>query len=382
MILYNTAWFFEIPIVQAVSFAEKSMKKEKHRKFVRLKNGKRISKTFDRLTDAKHWLSHMNVEKKKNDLFGFDTPMKIKFKDLASDWFSIKKNTIELKSAYEYEAILNKHILPEFKDSYLTDLRKIDAEKFVISLVKKNLSSSRIKKIYVLLKGLITYALNHNYIVRDPFLGVTLPKIKEKKRDYLETSEVQALLDSAFLNDQVTFGIILLTVNLGLRLGEALGLHWDQIDFSRKRIYLRRSATRFGIQEFTKHGKHRTVFMNDTVFDFLKELHIKQPFQKFVFNDSGVAIDYEHFKQRRFDKIVAAAGLRRIKFHSLRHTFASHFVMSGGRIQELQPLLGHNDIKTTMIYAHVSESHLEKLASVVEFGKQQKNALDKIEKAK
>ena len=84
-------------------------------------------------------------------------------------------------------------------------------------------------------------------------------------------------------------------------------------------------------------------------------------------------LDYEHFKQRRFDPVVKKSGLRDITFHSLRHTFASHFVMGGGRIQELQPLLGHSDIKTTMIYAHLSENHLETLASVVEFGKHQRN---------
>ncbi|MGZ3690528.1 MAG: tyrosine-type recombinase/integrase, partial [Pseudobdellovibrio sp.] len=91
--------------------------------------------------------------------------------------------------------------------------------------------------------------------------------------------------------------------------------------------------------------------------------------QTYVFNENGQPLSYEHFKQRQFDKVVAGSGLRKIKFHSLRHTYASHFVMSGGKIQELQLLLGHSKIETTMIYAQVSESHLEKLASVVEFGK-------------
>ncbi len=347
------------------------MKNKKIRKFVRLNNGKQISKTFDRLTDAKNWLALQNAEKKRNALYGIDAPKKIRFKNLVVDWFSLKKKSIEQRSGYEYGAILKKHILPEFGERYLTDLRKIDAEKFIVKLADLKLSASRIEKIYVLLKGIVTYALHHNYITRDPFLGVKTPKIKDQKRDYLEKSEVAQLLKTAFEIDKITYGAILIAVNMGLRLSEVIGLHWDQADFGRKRLYVNKKATRFGIQEYAKHGKHRLVFMSDTVYQYLKELQLKQPFQKFVFNENGLPLDYEHFKVRRFDKVVKQAGLRKITFHALRHTYASHFVMSGGRIQELQPLLGHSDIKTTMVYAHLSESHLESLASVVEFGKYQ-----------
>mgnify|MGYP001608405821 CR=1 FL=1 len=308
--LYNSAWFFEKPIVQAVSNNGDNMKKTKIRKFVRLNNGKQISKTFDRLTDAKQWLALMNAEKKRNSLYGIDAPEKIRFKNLVIDWFSLKRKSIELRSGYEYDAILKKHILPEFGERYLTDLRKIDAEKFIVKLADLKLSASRVEKIYVLLKGIITYALHHNYIARDPFLGVKTPKIKDQKRDYLEKHEVNQLLKAALEVDKITYGTILITVNMGLRLSEVIGLHWDQIDFARKRIYVNKKATRFGIQEYAKHGKHRTVFMSDTVYNYLKELQLKQPFQKFVFNENGTPLDYEHFKQRRFDKVVAQRILR------------------------------------------------------------------------
>lgn len=359
------------PIVQAVSTIGDKMKNKKIRKFVRLSNGKQSSKTFERLTDANRWLALQNAEKKRNEIYGIDAPKKIKFKNLVTDWFNLKAKSVEQRSGYEYSAILKKHILPTFGEYFLTDLRKIDAEKFIVELAELKLSASRIKKIYVLLKGIITYALHHNYIVRDPFLGVKTPKIKDQKRDYLEKIEVDQLLNTAFKTDRTIYGVILIAVNLGLRLSEVIGLHWDQIDFERKRLYVNKKATRYGIQDYAKHGKHRTVYLSQTVYNYLKELQLRNPFQKFVFNENGIPLDYEHFKARSFDKVVTQAGLRKITFHSLRHTYASHFVMSGGNIQELQPLLGHADIKTTLIYAHLSENHLESLASVVEFGKNQ-----------
>lgn len=359
------------PIVRAVSNNGDNMKNKKIRKFIRLPNGKKISKTFDRLTDAKNWHSLAMAEKKRNAIYGTEMPLKKKLKDVVGDWFKLKEKTIEERSLYEYNAILSKHILPEFGERYLTELRKIDAERFIVKLADTGLSNSRIEKIYILLKGIITYALHHQFLMRDPFIGIKLPKIKDKQRDFLEKEDVNRLLEYALKNDRAVYGVVLITLNTGLRLGEVIGLHWSQIDFQRRRINVTKKATRFGIQEYAKHGKHRTVFMSDTVFNYLKNLQIQQPFQTLVFNDDGVPLSYEHFKQRRFDKIVEQAGLRKIRFHTLRHTYASHFVMSGGRIQELQPLLGHSDIKTTMIYAHISESHLEKLASVVEFGKNQ-----------
>jgi len=61
------------------------------------------------------------------------------------------------------------------------------------------------------------------------------------------------------------------------------------------------------------------------------------------------------------------AGVRQIRFHSLRHTFASHFVMRGGSIYDLKELLGHSRIETTMRYAHLSKDHLKSKASIVTF---------------
>ena len=71
---------------------------------------------------------------------------------------------------------------------------------------------------------------------------------------------------------------------------------------------------------------------------------------------------------------IAISGLKGIRIHDLRHTFASHFVMNGGGITELQSILDHSNIKTTLRYAHLAPEHLERQAEVVSFGVEDEKA--------
>ena len=76
----------------------------------------------------------------------------------------------------------------------------------------------------------------------------------------------------------------------------------------------------------------------------------------------------DHYSGRNFKRACERAGVRSLKFHDLRHTFASHFMMRGGNLFDLKELLGHSDIKTTMIYAHLSPNHLKEASRIVNFG--------------
>lgn len=89
---------------------------------------------------------------------------------------------------------------------------------------------------------------------------------------------------------------------------------------------------------------------------------------KFVFAiEDGSPFSYEHLTERIFKSHVKASGCSQIRFHDLRHTFASHFMMNGGNIYTLQHLLGFSDIKTTMIYAHLDKKFLADASNVVKF---------------
>lgn len=91
--------------------------------------------------------------------------------------------------------------------------------------------------------------------------------------------------------------------------------------------------------------------------------------KQFVFaTKDGLSLDYNHLSRKYFKKAQKDAGIaNRIRFHDLRHTYASQFMMSGGDIFTLQRLLGHKSLDMTMKYAHLSPSYLDKAANIVCF---------------
>lgn len=146
--------------------------------------------------------------------------------------------------------------------------------------------------------------------------------------------------------------IIILAINSGMRRGEIFNLKWRDIDFNQDIIYLLK----------TKSGEKRMIPMNE----FLKNTLIsvrKHPNSSFVFNNrSG-----EPFKgiRTQFSTVLRRAGIKRIKFHDLCYTFASQLVMSGVDLNTVRELLGHADLKTTLIYAHLSQDHKKRAVDVL-----------------
>jgi len=126
-------------------------------------------------------------------------------------------------------------------------------------------------------------------------------------------------------------------------------------------IIVRRSfSTKTGkLKEYTKSKKIRRVPMNDRVFAIMKKRFFL-PMTARVFD-----CDFQHFVQRWFKPAQLKAGVRAISFHDLRHTFASLLAMAGVSVFDIQKLMGHSDIKTTMRYMHLAPEHLNGITDVL-----------------
>ena len=143
-----------------------------------------------------------------------------------------------------------------------------------------------------------------------------------------------------------------------------MGLQWGDVDFNGKFIVVRRCFTR-GRVELTKTGKQRRVDMSDALIevlsahrkrlreDWLKEG--KNQIPEWVFpNQEGNPLEYYNLKHRHFDKCLQKAGLRRIRFHDLRHTFASLLIQNGESLAYIKDQLGQSSIKMTVdVYGHI-----------------------------
>jgi integrase len=182
----------------------------------------------------------------------------------------------------------------------------------------------------------------------DAVPDIDMPKKPEGRTRYLDENEIARLLDAcAYSRNPYLAAIVTVALNTGMRKAEILGLEWERVDLSTSRITLYR----------TKSGKPRGVPLNGAVYDALVALEpdaARRQGRVFARRDGGA------WGQVRtaFATALKRGGIEAFRFHDLRHTAASHMVMRGASLKDVQEVLGHADFKMTLRYAHLSPAHL------------------------
>ena len=159
--------------------------------------------------------------------------------------------------------------------------------------------------------------------------------------------------------------VILGAATTGLRQSELLGLRWKHVDMRAQRIRVRNAWVR---SEHSGEGKsdlstRRSVPMTDRLATELKKWRLRTVFSDgedlvFAHPELGVPLDRTQVT-RRFQAACEQAGVRKIRFQDLRHTFATTLAAAGVPLRTIQEYLGHADLKTTQIYAHYAPSARE-----------------------
>ena len=179
----------------------------------------------------------------------------------------------------------------------------------------------------------------------NPVKGVKFLPEKRRLR-FLMPDEIRILLEACSEDFRM---IVITALNTGMRRGEILGLKWDDVDFDRRQLLIRDS----------KNGESRTVELNDLLTRELQLYRDQQrPRPAHVF--TGVTGNSLTTIQNTFMRTRERAGLPDLRFHDLRHTFASHLVMNGIDLTTVKELLGHKSIQMTLRYAHLSQPHKKK----------------------
>ncbi|MEW5922780.1 MAG: tyrosine-type recombinase/integrase [Candidatus Zixiibacteriota bacterium] len=213
------------------------------------------------------------------------------------------------------------------------------------------------------LKTIFNVAIKWGYLKANPTKGIKkLKVIDSKPLKFLSVEECQKFLNAC---PPDLYPIYFTFLNTGMRKAELENLEWDDIDFKRKKIKIRR-------KEFwqPKTGE-REIPINQQLFDLLQNLKAdndKTIQSNFVFPDRTTGRQIKTRLRERLIKIAKEAGIDGLtKLHTLRHTFASHLVMNGVDLPTVKKLMGHFDIQTTMIYAHLAPDHLEKAVDSLSF---------------
>lgn len=258
-----------------------------------------------------------------------------------------KRSEVRTKSM-----ILRLHLNPFFGAMRLDEPQVVDFDKYVAAKLADGYSKKYVKNHLILLQCLYTKAVEWGRIAKAP----KFPKIKAPKPpfDFLSFKEADELLDAA----QAWRPRILVAVRAGLRQGEMLALQWDHLNFETEMMQVSQGFS-CGAIETTKGDKVRNVPMGQQVLDELrplkKEHHGTWVFPaEMTFPGAGPRMLTAWECHRALHRVCDRAKIRRIGWHTLRHTFASHLVMRGVPLPVVKELLGHASIEMTMRYAHLS----------------------------
>jgi integrase len=333
-------------------------------------NGRTIkSPVFRRKTDCKQWLADQRSKRTETALYGDSFKLhEIKlFSEYCHEWILSRKAIgLSNSSIRNYESQLRVHLIPALGKKDLKAISKKDLEAIQARLTESH-NPKGTNLIMGVLRSIFKDAQKDNYILRNPIEG--LKKIPESSgvEDFWTKSEIDQFLKASYQDKLYDF--ILIALNTGMRKGEIAGLKWDRVDFALDQITVSRTRDKFELKDTTKTKLKRIIPMNQIVRMTLLKLFQSRIGSEFVFvnrDDSPISI---HHTYRDFAIAQEKAGIaNQIRFHDLRHTFASQFMMNGGNIFDLQKILGHTDIKMTLRYAHFSPDHLQKAFKGFELG--------------
>lgn len=322
----------------------------------------------------------------------YTPPGKLTVADLLNQFLQgYAKTKCSQKTQDGYQMIAERHLIPALGHTLLKQLTPQAIQAYYGQACEK-LSARTVHKHHRLLKQSLKYGVRQGYLGRNPCDLVDTPSWKPRPMRTLTPEELEGLLEVASSNR--FYPVIYTAVSTGLRQAELLGLRWRDIDLDLQSISVCQVLYKHrGICEFkepkTSHSKRR-VSMTAKLADYLSEykgereslsLHLGRllkPDDLVFSNGEGKPID-PYVLSHNFARIVKQVGLRNMRFHDLRHTFASLMLLMGAKPKVISEALGHSSVAFTMdTYSHIIEGmQSEAMALLDEVLPRGKNGIEK-----
>lgn len=282
----------------------------------------------------------------------------INFNDFSKQWFNVYVQSNNKKSEIiQKESILRNHLKPFFGRKELIQINSLDIEKYKSDKIKDGLKNKTINNQLTVLAKCLKIAEEWGLLEKIP--KIKKLKVQPQKFDFLTEEECKLLLDNS---DGIFKEMIFFAIKTGLRFGELIAIDWNDVNLSEQLLTVRRSIV-LGEMGSTKSNKIRYIPLTNEICQTLIQ-RVKK--SGYVFSDKLGG----HLKQHRccdnLYSLCKRIGLRKIGWHTFRHTFASHLVQNGVSIKAVQELLGHSDIVTTMRYSHLGPSTLREAVKTLE----------------
>jgi len=300
---------------------------------------------------AEVWLQDVLAQARRGTLPGMHKTG-VTFAEAAEEWMRFIEQDRGRKpsTVKNYRNVLKSRLLPAFSDRPLESITTQDIEDWRKSL--DGLSNRSKNKLLIQMHGIFRRAQQVYGLEANPLTRIEKHPLRPSGDiEVFSPEEVLALVRAAV--SEADAAIFLTAAFTGLRLGELLALRWREVDFIGATIRVRASYA-LGVLTTPKSGKVRAVPMAPDVARVLSRLGQREHWVEegdLVFaGAAGGYLDGSALR-RRYKAALAAAGLRSLRFHDLRHTFGTRMIAKAD-VRRVQEWMGHADIQTTMKYLH------------------------------
>lgn len=286
----------------------------------------------------------------------------MKISEIIKLWENDKKLYVKKSTYSAYLLLIENHINPYFADK--EKITEEDVQKFVLTELRKGLSQKSIKDIIIVLKMILKFAVKQKLLAYNE-IEIKFPTVAEKTDlEVLNKNDHKKIIN--YLQENFTFKNlgIYICLSTGMRIGEICGLLWSDIDVESGIIKVRRTVQRiYVIDGETRHteilidtpktkNSIRDIPMTTELYKIIK------PLKKVVNNDFYVITNEAKPTEPRtyrnyYERLIKRLGIPKLKFHGLRHSFATRCIESKCDYKTVSVILGHSNISTTLnLYVH------------------------------
>ena len=255
------------------------------------------------------------------------------------------------KSLPDEKGLYRKWLKPEIGKKRLHEILVLDLERIKSKMLKAGRAIRTVEYTMAVLRQTFNYATQHG-LFKGKMPRIKIQKYNNQRQRFLTVEEASALLDDLKKHSMTSYRFALLSLYSGMRFGEIARLRWQHVKLDQRLITL----------VDTKNRESRSVYMTDAIFNMFTEMEPGEPGELvFPTKDGKPMQQISDSFMEAVDRLGLNNGITnqkmKVVFHTLRHSCASHLVMSGVDLPTIQSILGHKTLAMTQRYSHLSSQH-------------------------
>jgi integrase len=286
----------------------------------------------------------------------------ITFKELSAMWIDDKKAFVKSSTISAYTLILEKHILPFFGD--LSSVSEDDVQAFLIDRFQAGLAHKTVVDIIAVLKMIYKYGSRKGYLESREWVIRFPANIEKMEIEVMSRHNQKRLMNYLIENFSFRNFGLLICMTAGLRIGEICALKWEDLNTQKGLIHVRRTVERIyvidGNERYTKlttcrpktTNSFRVIPMSHVLLRLARPVKRIANDDHYILTNSDIPMEPRTYR-RYFTRMLEKLNIPKIRFHGLRHSFATLCIESGCNYKTVSAILGHASIKTTLdMYVH------------------------------